>query len=40
MRAGLVRTGKFRPQDLNSRQLRPDFVLDSVADLPAYLAGL
>ncbi len=29
----LVRTGKFRPQDLEG-DIRPAFVLDSVADLP------
>ncbi|HYJ60032.1 MAG TPA: HAD hydrolase-like protein, partial [Actinomycetota bacterium] len=31
----LVRTGKFRPADLDRG--RPDAVLDSVADLPAWL---
>lgn len=29
----LVRTGKFRPDDLGG-DIRPDFVLDSIADLP------
>ncbi len=41
MRAGLrsvlVRTGKFRPSDLQSAE-QPDWVLDSVRDLPRLLA--
>ncbi|WJW75400.1 TIGR01458 family HAD-type hydrolase [Thiohalobacter sp. IOR34] len=35
MRALLVRTGKFRPADLE-QGITPDGVLDSVADLPAW----
>jgi HAD superfamily hydrolase (TIGR01458 family) len=35
LRGALVRTGKFRPSDLES-DLRPDVVLDSVADLPRW----
>ncbi|MEM7435780.1 MAG: TIGR01458 family HAD-type hydrolase [Myxococcota bacterium] len=31
----LVRTGKFRPRDLE-RGIEPDAVLDSIADLPAW----
>ena len=31
----LVRTGKFRPKDLEG-EVRPDAVLDSVADLPQW----
>jgi ribonucleotide monophosphatase NagD (HAD superfamily) len=31
----LVRTGKFRPGDLEG-DIRPDAVLDSVADLPRW----
>jgi HAD superfamily hydrolase (TIGR01458 family) len=31
----LVRTGKFRPRDLQG-DVRPDAVLDSVADLPQW----
>ena len=31
----LVRTGKFRPADLEGAE-RPDFVLDSVADIPGW----
>jgi len=39
LRGVLVRTGKFRPADLE-RDVRPDAVLASVADLPALiLAG-
>ncbi|MGR2751382.1 TIGR01458 family HAD-type hydrolase [Agromyces arachidis] len=33
----LVRTGKFTPRDLDG-DLRPDAVLDSIADLPEWLA--
>ena len=36
-RGVLVRTGKFRPADLDDPDLHPDLVLDSVADLPAAL---
>jgi HAD superfamily hydrolase (TIGR01458 family) len=31
----LVRTGKFRPADLEGR-VRPDAILDSIADLPRW----
>ncbi len=33
----LVRTGKFLPSDLEREEREPDHVLDSVADLPAWL---
>lgn len=33
----LVRTGKFLPSDLEREEGRPDHVLGSVADLPAWL---
>ena len=33
----LVRTGKFRPTDLERDDGTPDHVLDSFADLPALL---
>jgi ribonucleotide monophosphatase NagD (HAD superfamily) len=33
----LVRTGKFRPDDLERTGERPDAVIDSVADLPDLL---
>lgn len=36
MRGILVRTGKFRPADLDGL-IRPDAVLSSVAELPAWL---
>jgi HAD superfamily hydrolase (TIGR01458 family) len=39
MRGVLVRTGKFRPDALASADPKPDAVLDSIADLPAYLAA-
>ena len=37
MRTALVRTGKFRPETLESIAVTPDVVLSSVADLPAWL---
>ena len=33
----LVRTGKFRPSDLDRFSQAPDALLDSIADLPAWL---
>ena len=36
LRALLVRTGKFRPKDLEG-EVRPDAVLGSVAELPDWL---
>jgi HAD superfamily hydrolase (TIGR01458 family) len=39
MRGVLVRTGKFRPASLRDADPQPDAVLDSIADLPAYLAA-
>lgn len=38
LRGVLVRTGKFLPSDLEREDVRPDHVLDSVADLPDWLA--
>jgi HAD superfamily hydrolase (TIGR01458 family) len=35
----LVRTGKFRESALEASDVRPDGVLDSVADLPSWLDG-
>jgi HAD superfamily hydrolase (TIGR01458 family) len=35
LKGALVRTGKFRPADLEGAQ-QPDAVLDSVADVPAW----
>ena len=37
LRSALVRTGKFKPADLESPD-QPDWVLDSVRDLPSLLA--
>ena len=34
----LVRTGKFRPEQLENPSIRPDRVLDSLADLPDLLS--
>jgi HAD superfamily hydrolase (TIGR01458 family) len=39
LRAALVRTGKFREQDLHG-STRPDQVLDSIADLPRLWSQL
>lgn len=36
-RAALVRTGKFRPSDLERSDVRPDLVLSSIAELPGHL---
>ena len=33
----LVRTGKFRPEVLDASPEQPDIVLDSFADVPAWL---
>jgi len=35
IRAILVKTGKYRERDLNG-QIRPDVILDSIANLPAW----
>jgi HAD superfamily hydrolase (TIGR01458 family) len=37
MRAVLVRTGKFRSASLEEADPQPDAVIDSIADLPAWL---
>ena len=37
MRGVLVKTGKFRPGELDASTVRPDAVLDSLADLPRLL---
>jgi HAD superfamily hydrolase (TIGR01458 family) len=39
MRGVLVRTGKFREESLAAADPAPDAVLDSVADLPAWLGA-
>jgi HAD superfamily hydrolase (TIGR01458 family) len=39
MRGVLVRTGKFRRESLAAAEPAPDAVIDSIADLPSYLAG-
>jgi HAD superfamily hydrolase (TIGR01458 family) len=38
LKGALVRTGKFRPADLEG-EVRPDAVLDSIADLPRRWEG-
>ena len=37
LRGVLVRTGKFRPEALEAADPQPDGVVDSIADLPAFL---
>jgi HAD superfamily hydrolase (TIGR01458 family) len=37
LRTALVRTGKFRPDELERTTVSPDVVLSSVADLPRWL---
>ena len=37
MRTVLVRTGKFREEELEESGIRPDAVLDSIADFPSWL---
>ena len=39
IRGALVRTGKFRPEDLEATAGLPDHVVDSVAELPRLLSG-
>ena len=34
MKSVLVRTGKFREDALSNSELKPDFIIDSVSDLP------
>jgi ribonucleotide monophosphatase NagD (HAD superfamily) len=33
----LVRTGKFRPDQIETSEIRPDAILDSLADLPSLM---
>ena len=37
LRAVLVRTGKFRKEALSAAEVKPDGVVDSIADVPAFL---
>ena len=39
MRGVLVRTGKFRRDTLAAADPQPDAIIDSIADVPDYLAG-
>jgi HAD superfamily hydrolase (TIGR01458 family) len=39
LHAILVRTGKFRPETLARAVVRPDAIVDSIADVPAVLEG-
>src|SRR5512132_3247186 len=40
MRTALVRTGKFREETLDAALVKPDAVVDSIGDVPDYLAEL
>jgi HAD superfamily hydrolase (TIGR01458 family) len=40
LRTVLVRTGKFREDELTRARVAPDVVLDSLADLPAFLEDI
>ena len=37
MRTVLVRTGKFRPDELDESGVRPDGIVSSIAQLPDWL---
>ena len=37
LRGVLVRTGKFREETLAAAEPQPDGVVESIADVPAYL---
>jgi HAD superfamily hydrolase (TIGR01458 family) len=37
LRTALVRTGKFRPDDLERSNITPDIVVNSIAELPEWL---
>jgi HAD superfamily hydrolase (TIGR01458 family) len=39
MRGFMVRTGKFRPEEIPGSRIQPDRVIDSVAALPELLLG-
>ncbi len=39
LKTALVRTGKFRPDLLEASGIRPDAILNSIADLPEWLDG-
>ncbi len=37
IKSGLVKTGKFRQEILNQSQVKPDFILSSISELPSLL---
>ena len=39
MKTVLVRTGKFRPDDVERSQVQPDGIVSSIAQLPDWLDG-
>jgi HAD superfamily hydrolase (TIGR01458 family) len=40
LKTALVRTGKFRPDDLERSGVHPDIVVSSIADLPEWLESV
>ena len=40
MKTVLVRTGKFRPDDVERSRTRPDAIVSSIAQLPEWLERL
>jgi len=37
MKSILVKTGKFRPEALRSSDIKPSYIIDSIADLPGTI---
>jgi len=37
IKSGLVKTGKYRQEILNQSQVKPDFILSSISELPSLL---
>ena len=37
MKSILVKTGKFRAETLQSSDIKPNYVIDSIADLPGVI---
>jgi ribonucleotide monophosphatase NagD (HAD superfamily) len=36
----LVKTGKYRPEDVLEAGIKPDFLIESIADLPKLLSSI
>ena len=37
MKSALVKTGKFRYKALQSSNIKPNYIIDSIADLPSII---